>query len=95
MIKSELVQRIAAGNPHLYRRDVGNIINAMFDEIVTALKRGDRVELRDFGVFSIKHRPARVGRNPSTGAHVAVNDKFVPFFKSGREMSRRLNRTGR
>jgi integration host factor subunit beta len=93
MIKSELVQRITAGNPHLYRRDVGNIINAMFDEIVAALKRGDRVELRGFGVFSIRHRAARTGRNPRNGAHVAVDSKFVPSFRSGREMRRRINRS--
>ena len=72
MIKSELVQRIAAQNPHLYQRDVENIVNAILGEIIAALSRGDRVELRGFGAFSVKHRPARTGRNPRTGAHVAV-----------------------
>ena len=72
MIKSELVQRIAEHNPHLYQRDVENIVNAILDEIVAALARGDRVELRGFGAFSVKHRPARAGRNPRTGAHVPV-----------------------
>jgi integration host factor subunit beta len=67
MIKSELVQRIAEHNPHLYQRDVENIVNAILDEIVAALARGDRVELRGFGAFSVKHRPARAGRNPRTG----------------------------
>ena len=67
MIKSELVQRIAEHNPHLYQRDVENIVNAILDEIVAALARGDRVELRGFGAFSVKHRPARSGRNPRTG----------------------------
>jgi integration host factor subunit beta len=62
MIKSELVQRIAEHNPHLYQRDVENIVNAILDEIVAALARGDRVELRGFGAFSVKHRPARAGR---------------------------------
>jgi integration host factor subunit beta len=61
MIKSELVQRIAEHNPHLYQRDVENIVNAILDEIVAALARGDRVELRGFGAFSVKHRPARAG----------------------------------
>lgn len=69
MIKSELVQRIAESNPHLYQRDVENIVNAILDEIVAALARGDRVELRGFGAFSVKARPARTGRNPRTGAH--------------------------
>ena len=93
MIKSELVRRIATANPHLYQRDVENIVNAILREITNAMARGDRVELRDFGVFSVKHRPARTGRNPRTGAHVAVEQKSAPFFKTGKEMRERLNRT--
>jgi len=92
MIKSELVQRVAAQNPHLYQRDVENIVGAILNEIIAALARGDRVELRGFGAFSVKNRPARTGRNPRTGAHVAVNEKHVPFFKTGKEMRERLNR---
>ena len=91
MIKSELVQKIAEANPHLYQRDVENIVNAILDEITAALARGDRVELRGFGAFSVKSRPARVGRNPRTGEHVPVNEKHVPFFKTGKEMRDRLN----
>ena len=93
MIKSELVQRIAAQNPHLYQRDVENIVNAILDEIIAAMARGDRVELRGFGAFSVKNRPARTGRNPRTGAHVSVEQKSVPFFKTGKEMRERLNKT--
>jgi integration host factor subunit beta len=92
MIKSELVQRIATQNPHLYQRDVENIVNAILGEITTALSRGDRVELRGFGAFSVKKRPAREGRNPRTGARVSVDKKAVPFFKTGKEMRERLNR---
>ncbi|MEL7030013.1 MAG: integration host factor subunit beta [Pseudomonadota bacterium] len=92
MIKSELVARLAAANPHLYHRDVERIVSTIFDEISGALARGDRVELRGFGAFSVKHRPARVGRNPRTGAPVEVEEKFVPFFKSGKEMRERLNK---
>ena len=92
MIKSELVQRIADKNPHLYHRDVENIVNAILGEITNALSRGDRVELRGFGAFSVKRRDARVGRNPRTGEHVSVEQKSVPFFKTGKEMRERLNK---
>ena len=91
MIKSELIQKIANANPHLFHRDIEKIVNVLFDEIVAAMARGDRVELRGFGAFSVKQRPARTGRNPRTGAHVAVDQKCVPFFKTGKEMRERLN----
>ncbi|MBK9080793.1 MAG: integration host factor subunit beta [Rhizobiales bacterium] len=91
MIKSELVQRIAERNPHLYQRDVENVVNAILDEIAGAMARGDRVELRGFGAFSVKRRNARVGRNPRTGTHVEVQEKSVPFFKTGKELRERLN----
>jgi integration host factor subunit beta len=91
MIKSELVQRLAERNPHLYQRDVEHIVNAVLDEIGSALERGDRVELRGFGAFSVKNRPSRTGRNPRTGQKVAVTEKYVPFFKTGKEMRERLN----
>ncbi len=91
MIKSELVQRIAEQNPHLYQRDVENIVNSILDEITNAMMNGDRVELRGFGAFSVKNRPARIGRNPRTGQKVEVSEKHVPFFKTGKEMRERLN----
>ena len=91
MIKSELVQRLATANPHLYQRDVENIVNAILDEIAEALAQGNRVELRGFGAFSVKHRPARVGRNPRTGESVDVEEKWIPFFKTGKELRERLN----
>ena len=65
MIRSELIQKIADENPHLYQRDVERIVNTIFDEVTSAMSRGDRVELRGFGAFSVKKRDARVGRNPS------------------------------
>ena len=92
MIKSELVEKLAAENPHLFQRDIENIVNAILDEVGDAMARGDRVELRGFGAFSVKHRPARAGRNPRTGAHVPVDQKSVPFFKTGKEMRERLNK---
>ena len=91
MTKSELVQRLAEANPHLYQRDVEAIVTAIFDEIGSALARGDRVELRGFGAFSVKRRDARVGRNPRTGDEVAVPNKVVPYFKTGKELRDRLN----
>ena len=92
MIKSALVQRISAQNPHLYERDVDKIVNAILGEIVAAMTRGDRVELRGFGVFSVRRRSSRIRRNPSTGARVVVEKKVIPFFKTGKEMRERLNR---
>ncbi len=92
MIKSDLIRRIASQNPHLYRRDIENIVNAIFDQIVKALRSGDRVELRGFGVFSAKIRGARKSRNPRTGVEVQVAQKAIPFFKTGKEMRARLNR---
>jgi integration host factor subunit beta len=92
MIKSELIRRISWQNPHLYERDIEKVVNAIFDEMVEALRRGDRVELRGFGAFSVKLRGPRQGRNPRTGAVVAVAKKAMPFFKTGKEMRARLNR---
>lgn len=91
MIKSELIQQIADKNPHLYQRDVENIVNAILGEITDALANGDRVELRGFGAFSVKNRQPRLGRNPKTGEKVEVEEKWVPFFKTGKELRERLN----
>jgi integration host factor subunit beta len=91
MTKSELIARLATRNPHLFQRDVERIVSTIFDEICDALARGDRVELRGFGAFSVKQREARTGRNPRTGESVPVNEKFVPFFKTGKQLRERLN----
>lgn len=92
MIKSELIEKLSAENPHLFQRDIENIVNAILNEIGDALSRGDRVELRGFGAFSIKNRPPRTGRNPRTGEKVAVEEKYVPQFKAGKEIRERLNK---
>lgn len=92
MTKSELIARIGQLNPHLYHRDVERIVSTIFNEIAAALARGDRVELRGFGAFSVKQREARQGRNPRTGATVAVARKVIPFFKTGKQLRDRLNR---
>ncbi len=91
MIRSELIAKISEENPHLFQRDVEKIVNTIFDEIVEAMARGDRVELRGFGAFSVKKRDARVGRNPRTGTSVEVDEKHVPFFKTGKLLRDRLN----
>ena len=91
MTKSELVQKIAEANPHLYQRDAGHIVNAVLDEITKALSRGERVELRGFGAFTVKNRRARIGRNPKSGVKVSVNQKYSPFFRAGKEIQTRLN----
>ena len=84
MSKTELIHRISSQNPHLSQRDVEKIVSVILDEIVDALSRGDRVELRCFGAFSVKHRGARAGRNPRTGVAVAVGKKALPYFKPGK-----------
>jgi len=91
MTKSELIQHVAELNPHLYHRDVERIVTTIFEEISEALARGDRVELRGFGAFSVKRRDARIGRNPRTGAAVQVAEKHIPFFKTGKLLRERMN----
>ncbi len=91
MIRSELIQKIADENPHLYQRDVERIVNTVFEEVIDAISDGNRVELRGFGAFSVKKREPRVGRNPRTGEAVHVEEKHVPFFKTGKLLRDRLN----
>ncbi len=91
MTKSELIQKIAQRYPQLYHRDVERIVSTIFDEISAALVAGNRVELRGFGAFSVRHRNARTGRNPRTGDSVDVAEKVIPFFKSGKLLRERLN----
>ena len=91
MIKSQLVDRVAQKSAHLNKYDAEKIVNAIFDCLVSGLARRDRVELRGFGAFSVKQRDARTGRNPRTGESVAVIDKIIPFFKTGKQLRERLN----
>ncbi len=91
MIRSELIQKVSDENPHLYQRDVERIVNTIFEEIIQAMEKGDRVELRGFGAFSVKRRDGRTGRNPRTGELVEVDEKHVPFFKAGKLLRDRLN----
>ena len=91
MIRSELVQKLMDENPHLSQRDVERVISTIFEEIITTIAKGDRVELRGFGAFSVKKRGSRLGRNPRTGVTVSVEEKHVPFFKTGKLLRDRLN----
>ena len=94
MTRSELVAVLANRNPHLMHRDIEMIVGTIFDQVTEALARGDRVELRGFGAFSVKQRDARVGRNPRTGTAVQVGEKYIPFFKTGKQLRDRLNGKG-
>ena len=91
MTRAELIAEIAATNPHLRHEDAEQIVATVFDQITAALARGGRVALRGFGAFTVKQRPARIGRNPRTHETVQVDEKTVPYFKAGTEMLRRLN----
>lgn len=91
MLRCELIERVSAKYPNLRRRDVDRMVDAIFESITAVLARGDRVEIRGFGVFSVRRRTARRGRNPRTGENVLVGPKAVPFFKTGKEMRDRVN----
>ena len=91
MIKSELIEKLAAENTHLTQSEVERLVNVILGKMTAALSEGGRVELRGFGAFSVRSRPARAGRNPRTGETVDVPAKAVPFFKSGKELRERLN----
>ncbi len=93
MTKSQLIEQLAAQNPHLVHREVERLVNAIFETIAAAMARGDRVELRGFGSFTVRERGPRVGRNPRTGETVQVAAKRRPYFRSGKELRRRINAT--
>jgi integration host factor subunit beta len=92
--RSDLISELAASHPHLRVADVELIVATIFDQITGALARGDRIELRGFGAFSVKQRGARIGQNPRTGVTVQVSEKTVPYFKTGKELRERLNWVG-
>ncbi|MEM6535491.1 MAG: integration host factor subunit beta [Pseudomonadota bacterium] len=91
MLRSELISRLAEENPDLKSEDLERVVAVILDEITDALRRGDRVELRGFGAFSVRQRKARIGRNPRTGETVEVEAKSVPFFRPGKELRARVN----
>ncbi len=91
MTKRELIDEVNKRFPHLSRFDSEVIINSIFDSMVNAMEQEERIEIRGFGSFVVKHRRAREGRNPKTGAMVSVSAKRVPFFKVGKELRLRVN----
>ena len=91
LIKSKLIEKLTQQNNHLYTRDLERVVNTIFNEITQSLADGKRVELRGFGAFSVQHRSARVGRNPRSGESVNIQEKWIPRFKTGKELRLRLN----
>ena len=93
MTKRDLIEEVNDRFPHLSRFDAEVIINSVFDSLIAALRRDERIEIRGFGSFVVKHRRARDGRNPKTGEIVSVSSKRVPFFKVGKELRVRVNQS--
>jgi integration host factor subunit beta len=91
MTKSELIHKLSQQFPDMSLRKVEKAVDVIFAEISTALSKGNRVELRGFGAFSVRYRERRIGRNPRTGEKVEVEGKNVPFFKAGKGLRERLN----
>ena len=92
VVKSKLLKQLSTNYPNFLKKDLEKFTNIILNEIKRSLKRGDRVELRGFGVFSTSIQKARISRNPKTGAAVAVPAKNVPFFRMGKGMKDRLNK---
>lgn len=91
MLRSELIDKLHEENPHLTRRDMERVVAVVLESITQTLERGARVELRGFGAFSVRHRKARAGRNPRTGDPVAVPEKHVPFFRTGKDLREKID----
>ncbi|MBO5442889.1 MAG: integration host factor subunit beta [Alphaproteobacteria bacterium] len=92
MTKSELIERIANKNPHLLLKDVERIVNVVFDKIISSLAKGERVEFRGFGAFSVRKRTPRIAKNPRTGEQVKVEERNIPHFKTGKQLHELLNK---
>ena len=90
MTKSELIDEVSRRSDTFSRKDVEVIVNTIFESMMHSLARGNRVEIRRFGSFSVRQRDARQGRNPRTGESVAIPDRRVPFFTAGKELRERV-----
>ena len=91
MNKSGLIEAVAQRFPHLALPDVELVVNTVLEEMIGALQLGDRIEVRGFGSFSVRHRRSRQGRNPKTGSGISVPAKRIPFFTVGHELRDRVN----
>lgn len=91
MTRSELIQRLAEQFPQLTLKDIELTVRTILDQMSQSLAKGNRAEIRGFGSFSLNHRPPRKGRNPKTGASVAIPAKYVPHFKPGKELRERVD----
>jgi integration host factor subunit beta len=92
MTRTELIQRLAELNPQLTQKDAELAVKVLINGISDILAKGERVEIRGFGSFSLTFRPPRKGRNPKSGDKVAVPAKYVPRFKAGVELRERVNK---
>ncbi|GAB4351737.1 MAG: integration host factor subunit beta [Gammaproteobacteria bacterium] len=92
MTKSELIELLARKQGHLAQKDVELAVKSLIEQMSHALSTGERIEIRGFGSFSLHYRPPRMGRNPKTGAAVALPGKYVPHFKPGKELRERVNK---
>ena len=92
MTKSELIEKIANKNPHLMLKDVEKIVAVIFDTIIASLAKGERVEFRGFGAFSVRNRSSRIAKNPRTGEQVSVEERKIPHFKIGKQLFELLNK---
>lgn len=90
MTKSDLIEKVAE-NAQLTKDKAALVVNAIFDRMVDAMKDGERIEIRNFGNFTVRHYDAYTGRNPKTGEPVSVGPKRMPFFKVGLDLKRRVN----
>ena len=91
MTRSELIEKIAEKNPHLLLKDVERIVEVVLNKIISSLAKGDRVEFRGFGAFSIRKRSPRTAKNPRTGEKVLVEERNIPHFKTGKQLHELLN----
>ena len=91
MTKSDLIARLAERFPQLVAKDADFAVKMILDAMSDALAKGDRIEIRGFGSFSLNYRPPRVGRNPKSGDKVSVPEKWVPHFKAGKELRERVD----
>ena len=91
IVKSKLINQLKKSYPNFLKRDLEKIVSVVLNEIKQALKRGDRVELRGFGMFSTNIQKARISRNPKTGEKVNTPEKKTIHFKMAKEMFKKLN----